>query len=94
MQAKKSNDNKNVFYFQEEEVEGTMSNLPKIRDEEREEKYGYVFAVSGPGTLWKKSHMVLSFIITQGIKTKSYAFLFFFKSTDNKIKCFDLNQIT
>lgn len=26
-----------------------MSKLPKIQDEEREEKFGYVFAVSGPG---------------------------------------------
>lgn len=26
-----------------------MSNLPKIRDEDREDKYGYVYAVSGPG---------------------------------------------
>lgn len=28
-----------------------MSNLKKIKDEERESKYGYVFAVSGPGKL-------------------------------------------
>lgn len=26
-----------------------MTNLKKIADEERESKYGYVFAVSGPG---------------------------------------------
>lgn len=26
-----------------------MSNLRKIRDEEKESKYGYVYAVSGPG---------------------------------------------
>lgn len=26
-----------------------MSNLRKIRDEERESKFGYVYAVSGPG---------------------------------------------
>ena len=25
--------------------------LPKIQDEERESKYGYVYAVSGPGTV-------------------------------------------
>jgi hypothetical protein len=25
--------------------------LPKIQDEDRESKYGYVFAVSGPGEL-------------------------------------------
>lgn len=25
--------------------------LPKIQDEEKESKYGYVYAVSGPGTL-------------------------------------------
>ena len=24
--------------------------LPKLQDEERESKYGYVYAVSGPGT--------------------------------------------
>ena len=28
-----------------------MSNLRKIADEERESKFGYVFAVSGPGKL-------------------------------------------
>lgn len=26
--------------------------LPKMEDEDRESKYGYVFAVSGPGELW------------------------------------------
>lgn len=26
-----------------------MSRLPKVGDEEKESKYGYVFAVSGPG---------------------------------------------
>lgn len=29
-----------------------MSNLKKIGDEERESKFGYVYAVSGPGK-WK-----------------------------------------
>ena len=28
-----------------------MSNLRKIANEERESKFGYVFAVSGPGEL-------------------------------------------
>jgi hypothetical protein len=34
-----------------------MSNLRKIADEDRESKFGYVFAVSGPGELLECSWM-------------------------------------
>lgn len=37
-----------TLVFQVED-DSKMSNLPKIRDEEKESKYGYVYAVSGPG---------------------------------------------
>lgn len=35
--------------------------LPKIQDEEKESKYGYVYAVSGPGKLFLKSFYLFLF---------------------------------
>ena len=42
-----------MFRFHSMLVTGTKMSpgLPKIQDEERESKFGYVFAVSGPGKL-------------------------------------------
>lgn len=37
--------------------------LPKIQDEDRESKYGYVFAVSGPGELLYHSQFVQDFFL-------------------------------
>lgn len=36
-----------------------MSNLKKIADEDRESKFGYVYAVSGPGKLHTVHHMTV-----------------------------------
>lgn len=36
------------------------SKLPKLGDEERESKYGYVYAVSGPGTKTTVIYLIFS----------------------------------
>lgn len=42
------------------EEDSKMSNLRKIRDEEKESKYGYVYAVSGPGKLLFLKKLLIS----------------------------------
>lgn len=39
-----------------------MSTLMKIQDENRESKFGYVYAVSGPGMYQTKKHHTRIFI--------------------------------
>lgn len=38
-----------------------MSKLPRVADEEKETRYGYVFAVSGPGKLEK--HILVGIVL-------------------------------
>lgn len=49
-----------------------MSALKKIQDEHRESKFGYVYAVSGPGKYKKK---IISFKLSPWNETEPYFFL-------------------